>query len=130
MQYLPQWCEARVEALASVSTLLPNSSFNSVGYCIEPIELGKHVSACPGCGITNGLRLRYRHISIGDSHLAGVVTFNAYWSGEFILGVRELNALNLTFGKPLLGDGFTLALSAVGDKELGSALLPDVNCTP
>ena len=44
----------------------------------------------------------------------------------FIFGVRVFNALHQPFGKPLLGDGFTLALSAIGDKELGSAPLPEI----
>ena len=60
----------------------------------------------------------------------GVVTFDSYWGGEFILGVRELNALHQPLGKPLFGDGFTLALSAIGNRELGSALLPDIACPP
>ena len=49
-----------------------------------------------------------------------MVTFDTYWGGEFILGVYELNALHQPFRKPLLGDGFTLALSAIGDKEMDS----------
>ena len=35
--------------------------------------------------------------------------------------------LSTSHVESLLGDGFTLVLSAVGDKELGSALLPDLH---
>ena len=36
------------------------------------------------------------------------------------------NTLQQPIGKPLLGDGFTLALSATGNKELCSALLSEI----
>ena len=39
---------------------------------------------------------------------------------------RELYALDQPLGKLLLRDGFTLVSSAIGDEELGSALLPDI----
>ena len=69
-------------------------------------------------------------VSIGDSHRTSVVTLDSHWGGEFIFGVRVLNALHQPFGKPLLEDGLTLALSAIGNKELGSALLLEIACPP
>ena len=51
-------------------------------------------------------------------------------TGEFIFGVRVFNAFHQPIGKPLIGDGFTLALSATGDKELGIALLPEIAHLP
>ena len=48
------------------------------------------------------------------------------WHGEVVLVIRELYAFDQPFQKPLRRDGFTLVSSALGDKELGSALLPDI----
>ena len=44
--------------------------------------------------------------------------------------ITELYAFDQPFGEPLLRDEFTLVLSAVGNKELGSALLPDIAGSP
>ena len=43
-----------------------------------------------------------------------------------MLVIRELYPLDQPLGKPLLRDGFTFVSSAIGDKELVSALLPDI----
>ena len=44
--------------------------------------------------------------------------------------MQVFNALHQPIRKPLLGDGFTLALSAIDDKELGNALLPGIARPP
>ena len=74
-------CGAEVEGPASVRTLLPNSA-SEFGYGVEPIKPDERI--WPGCGIANGLVVSSRHVSIGDSHFAGVVTFDSqevcFWS--------------------------------------------------
>ena len=52
------------------------------------------------------------------------------WYGVFVLVIRHLNPFDQPFGKPLLRDGFNFVLSAVGNEELGSALLPDLTGSP
>ena len=73
----------------------------------------------------NGMRVSFGHISIGDCHLAGLVTLDPLWSGEVTLVIRELYALDQPLGKPLFRDGFTLVSATICDEELGSTLLPD-----
>ena len=71
------------------------------------------------------LRVSPSHDSIGNRHLASLVTLDPLWSGEIMLAIRELYALDQPLGKPLLRDGFTLVSSAIDDEELASTLLPD-----
>ena len=53
-----------------------------------------------------------------------MVTLDSHWGVHF--GVRVSNALH----QPLLGDGFALELSDIGNKELGSALLLEIARLP
>ena len=82
------------------------------------------------CSLTNGLRVSPYHINIDDCHLAGLVILDPIWSGEVVFVIRELYAFDQPFEKLLLRDGLTPVSSAVGDKELGRALLPDITGSP
>ena len=67
-----------------------------------------------------------RHVGIDSCHLAGLVTLHLIWSGEVILVISVPYAFDQPFREPLLRDGFTFVLSAIGDEELGCALAPDI----
>ena len=55
----------------------------------------------------------------------GLVTLDPIWC-EVIVLVNIFDTFDQLFGEPLLRDGFALVLSAIGNKELGFAVAPDV----
>ena len=52
------------------------------------------------------------HVSICDSHLAGLVALDPIGSGEVMLVVCIFNALDQLAGKLLLGDGFAFTCAS------------------
>ena len=101
------WYGAGAEEPASITTLLPNGI--RVGDGVELIELGKRTSVCPVSNLTNGLRVSTSHVSICDSHFAGLVALNPIRYGEVILVASVFDTLDQPFG-----DGLALDLSAIG----------------
>ena len=55
-----------------------------------------------------------------------LVAINLIRCREVVLVIGKLDALDQPFGEPLLGDGFAHDLSAIGDKELCCAVMPEV----
>ena len=96
-----------------------------VGNGVEPIELGKRTGVCPSSSLTKGLRVGTGHVSICDHHFVGLVARNLIRCGEAVFVISIFDALDQPFRESLLGDGLALDLSALGDKELGCAVLPE-----
>ena len=65
-----------------------------VGNGVEPIEPGKHAGVLPSGGLIDGLRVVTSHVSIRDSHFAGLVALDPIRCLEVMFVICIFNALD------------------------------------